>query len=148
MNWFRKKRGVGLGSIIIILGIVAFTAAITAPKIVNKGALTRQTNIQAEASTILKDAKGYIKVSDLPSLGINESTEFTEEVFNSLEVVRIVNFLNLTGYLNGFKATKLVTNNPNLTLGDLKVIVNIPAKDLILDANGNLAAEPYIVAKR
>lgn len=147
MNLFKKKRGVGLGSIIIICGIVAFTAAITAPKIVNKGALTRQKNIQAEANTILKDARAYVKNSDLPSLGVIGNNELTEEVFNNLQVVRVVNFLNLTGNLNGFKANNLVVNNPNLNLGDLKVIVNVPAKDLILDANGCLAKAPYIAQR-
>lgn len=147
MNLFKKKRGLGLTSIIVILGIVAFTAAITAPKIVNNGALTKQKNIQTEASTILKDAKTYIKDSDLPSLGVQGNKEVTEEVFNSLEVVKVVNFLNLIGYLNGFKANSLLFNNPNLNLGDLKVITNIPAKDLILDDNGHLAKAPYIAQR-
>lgn len=148
MNLFKKKkRGMGLTGMIIVLGIVAFTAAVVVPKFANNGALARQQNIQVEANTILKDAKAYIQQSDLPELGAPANAELTDEVFNSLEVTKVVNFLNLRGNLNGFKATNLIINNPNINLGNLKVLTNVPAKDIILDVNGNLVKEPYIAQK-
>lgn len=148
MNFFKKKKkGIGLTGTIIVLGIIAFTAAVTIPKLANKNNFTRQKNIQIEANTILKDAKTYINQSDLPSLGVPINQALTEDVFNSLEVVKVVNFLNLKGALNGYVATNLTTNNPNINLGNLKVITNVPTKDIIVDGNGNLVKDPYIVQK-
>ncbi|MGL4656400.1 MAG: hypothetical protein ACRCWM_11085 [Sarcina sp.] len=148
MNWFKKKKGIGLTGMIVILGIVAFTAAVTVPKFVNKGNLTRQKDIQAEASAILKDAKTYVNQSDLPSFGLPINQELTEEVFNSLEVTKVMNLLNAKGALNGINATNLTVNNPNINLGNLKVITNVPAKNIILDGNGNLVTAPYIMQEK
>ena len=147
MNLFKKKKGVGIVSVIFVLGIVAFTAAVVVPKVTNRGNLSRQKNMQVAASTILKDAKSSIKQADLPALGILGDVALTDQVFNSLEVVNVVNFLNARGILKGFKAANITTNNPNINLGNLKVLTNVPAKKIIIDSNGYLVKEPYIVQK-
>ncbi|MGL4760119.1 MAG: hypothetical protein ACRCWG_01550 [Sarcina sp.] len=147
MNLFKKKKGIGITGTIFVLGIVAFAMVVVIPKVAGKGNLTNQKNIQAQADVILKDAKRNINASDLQALGVTSTQDLTAEVFNSLEVVNVLNFLNLRGVLKGFKADSILINNPNITLGDLKVLTNVPAKDIIVDGNGYLVKEPYIVQK-
>lgn len=147
MNLFKKKKGIGVAGMIFILGVVAFTVAVVVPKVANRGNLVSQKNIQAEANVILKDAKSNIKATDLPALGITNTQELTVDTFNSLEVINVIEFLNLRGVLKGFRAGNILTNNPNITLGDLKVLTNIPAKDIIVDSNGYLVKKPYIVQR-
>ncbi|MGL5575143.1 MAG: hypothetical protein ACRDCW_06290 [Sarcina sp.] len=147
MKFFKKKKGMGITGTILVLGLIAFTAAVTVPKLANRSNITRQKNIQVEAHTLLKDARQYITQDDLASLGVPADKPLTEDLFNSFEVVNVVNFLNVKGALNGFKATNLTLNNPNINLGNLKVLTNVPAKDIIVDGDGNLVKDPYIVQK-
>lgn len=139
----KKKSGAGAVHLIFVLGLIAFTAAVVVPRFTNRTVLKQQKEIQVEASAILKDAKDYIKSSDLAALGI-ESTNLTKEVFDSIKVVNAVDYLQAQGYLKGVSSVKLIVNNKDINLGNLGVITNVPTKDIVVDQSGALAKAPYI----
>lgn len=139
----RKRKGFGMIPLLVILGVVAFASAVIVPKVMNNGNLGPAKEIQVQASTILNSAKQNIRSADLPALGLPANTVLTDDVFNSLKVDKVVDFLNTRGDLKNMSVENLTTSNPGLTLGNLKAIANAPTKDLIVDSTGNLTSYPY-----
>lgn len=138
----RKRKGFGMVHFLMILGVIAVASAIVVPMANNRSELRPAKDIQIQATKILNAAREDIKQSDLPSFGFLPGAKLDDQIFNSIKVTDAVKFLNAKGALDNMSVTNLTTTYPALTLGDLKILVNLPAKDIIVDSTGNLTSFP------
>lgn len=98
--------------------------------------------IQTESEIILSTAHRALGIKDLPSLGVMRTVALTPDVFNNLNVIDVVKYLSTKRLLNSDEASIITRNNPDIKLGNLKVIVDSKTKNISVDSDGYLSKLP------
>lgn len=147
--WERSKRdGSAFFKVLVLVLILLGITFIVIPSIRNCLDNTQKMKfrreIQNESEIILTTAQRVLNIRDLESLGVKRTIALTPDVFNNLSVAKVVKYLSMKRLLNSNEADIITKDNPNIKLGDLKVIINEKSKNITVDSNGNLAKLPNI----
>lgn len=137
----KKKKGFTLIELIAVIAILAILAVVAVPRVIKYVDKSKKVAVQTEASTIYNAAEaayndGKFKVP-------NDGVAFKTEHFEKLNANAVADFLEKEGVLSNGKVDKF-ENFPNMTLKDLKSIMNADVNTLDVDSQGILQKVPGI----
>ena len=147
-----KKKGFTLIELIAVIAILAILAIIAVPRVMAYVEKSKKVAIQTEATTIYNAAEaayndGKFKVT-------NDGVAFKTEHFEKLNANAVADFLEKNGLLSNIDMDKNVNINknvnmyrfenfPNMTLKNLKSIMNKKPEDLSISSDGKLTGKFY-----
>lgn len=133
----KKKKGFTLIELIAVIAILAVLAVIAVPRVISYVEKSKKVAIQTEAATIYNAAEaayndGKLKIKDgNPLVG-----ETGAKSFDEVTVSNAVTALKSQDLLSNVNDSKLIKKQENITLNDLKTIMNTDVNNIQIDGDG------------
>lgn len=143
----KKKKGFTLIELIAVIAILAVLAVVAVPRVITYVDKSKKVAVQTEASTIYNAAEAAYndgKLTQETSVAgqkLNTAVKGAD-AFDSLKVQDVLKVLDNEKLLNNENTAKFGTLLDNMTLSNLKTIMNTNVNSLDVNSQGVLESIP------
>ena len=131
-----KKKGFTLIELIAVIAILAVLAVVAVPRVIKYVDRSKKVAIQTEAITIYNAAEAAYNDGKF-RVRTNGGASAVSQYFETIDVHGVTKFLEKEDVLSNGKVDKF-EKFPDMTLKDLKAIMNMNVDDLNVSSDGKL----------